>query len=398
VRLHLHLRITGHVQNLVRRARRFVVTLAILTLVFGSLIVGKNIFLGELSAQIRKTLHYGALRMSYFPPAVIIEDIRSVPDPPVFRARMVKVELPFASLLRSEKSVTVLVDGPEIHVRPAELRPASGGPAFPASLPFTVSRGLVRNGTIVYEGGTSSVVAAGVKALFTQGNAGFELVAESDDLGFLSLPDALQFHGGFGLALSGRGEDIHVSRLTIEGPSAALKAEGRVRNLHDPEIDLDVRADLDMAGAAELLHLPFTWSGRAGGVGKLERKQGVVSVGADITSDGLVLSGVPVGRIRGRLDFTPRSGGKLDLDIQKAGLPPESLVLSFRDGRVEGRAQGVYIDPVMRDIQVAWPVKSPVWGTFAFDHGKLEVAAEFRDQTLDREGDRFSFRGGLEVH
>jgi autotransporter translocation and assembly factor TamB len=398
VRLHLHLRITGHVQNLVRRARRFVVTLAILTLVFGSLIVGKNIFLGELSAQIRKTLHYGALRMSYFPPAVIIEDIRSVPDPPVFRARMVKVELPFASLLRSEKSVTVLVDGPEIHVRPAELRPASGGPAFPASLPFTVSRGLVRNGTIVYEGGTSSVVAAGVKALFTQGNAGFELVAESDDLGFLSLPDALQFHGGFGLALSGRGEDIHVSRLTIEGPSAALKAEGRVRNLHDPEIDLDVRADLDMAGAAELLHLPFTWSGRAGGVGKLERKQGVVSVGADITSDGLVLSGVPVGRIRGRLDFTPRSGGKLDLDIQKAGLPPESLVLSFRDGRVEGRAQGVYIDPVMRDIQVAWPVKSPVWGTFAFDHGKLEVAAEFRDQTLDREGDRFSFRGGVEVH
>jgi autotransporter translocation and assembly factor TamB len=398
VRLHLHLRITGHVQSLVRRARRAAVTLAVLILVFGSLIVGKNIFLGELRTQIRKTLRYGALRMSFFPPAIIIENLRSLPDPPMFRAKMVRVELPFTSLLRNEKSVTVLLEGPEIDIRPGELRTGSGGTPFPVSLPFAVSRGLIRDGTVVYESESVSVKASELKALFTQGRAGFELKADSDKLEFASVPDKMSFHGTFGLTLTGKGEDIRIRKLTVEGPSVALKAEGHVRNLSDPEIDLDVRADVDMAEAAELLQLPFTWTGRAGGVGKLSRERGAITVGADITSDGLVLSGVPMGRIRGRLDFTPQSGGQLDLNIQRPNLPAESLSLSIRAGRVEGRAKGVSIEPVMRYIQVAWPVKSPVWGTFTFDRGRLDVAAEFRDQILDREGDRFSFRGGVEVH
>jgi len=73
VRIHPHFRIHGLVQDLVRRVRRSAVTAVILLLLFGSVVVGKNVFLGQLEREVRKTFAYGRLRMSYLPPAIVLE-------------------------------------------------------------------------------------------------------------------------------------------------------------------------------------------------------------------------------------------------------------------------------------------------------------------------------------
>ncbi len=176
-----------------------------------------------------------------------------------------------------------------------------------------------------------------------------------------------------------------------------MKGEGLLRNLRDPEFDIDTRFEVEMAYAAPLLNLPFQWKGKAGGQGKVVRKAGRVSFNSDVGGDQISVSGVPMGRLRGRLDLRFGTGGTVDIDIQKPNLPAESVSISFHEGRVEGRVSGGRLDPVMKELGLAWPVKSPAWGTFSLENDTLEADGEFRDQTLDREGNRFSFRGDVKV-
>jgi hypothetical protein len=397
VRIHPHLRVRWHIQNLIRRIRRFAVTFFVLLVLFGSVVVGKNIFLGQLRSEVQKAFRYGDLRMSYFPPAIILEDVRSIAGPPLFRARRVRVELPFLSLLRNQKSVNVMLDGPQIRIRP-ETPPAQGPRLkLPLSLPFTIERGLIQDGTFSFESENGFFEARGIKALFTQRRDEFALKATSEKGTFTSIPEELEFGGSLNIALTGRGQEVRIQRLTVEGPDVALKGEGRLSNLQDPEFDIDTRFEVETAYAAALLNLPFKWQGKAGGHGKLVRKAGQASFNSDIGGDRIVLSGVPMGRIRGRLDIAFGGSGKVDIDIQRPNLPTGSVSVSFRHGRVEGRVSGVSLDPIMRDIGLAWPVKSPAWGAFSLEKDKLEADGEFRDQTLDREGDRFSFRGAVKV-
>jgi len=397
VRIHSHFRIRWHIQNLIKRVRRFAVTFFVLLLLFASVVVGKNVFLGQLSHEVEKAFQYSGLRMSYFPPAIILEDVRSLTGPPLFRARLVRIELPFLSLLRNEKSVRVFLNGPQFEMRPGTPEHQSGRLRLPVSLPFSIERGLIQDGTLSFESEKGSFEALGLKVLFTQRRDEFSLKAVSEKSRFTSRPEGLEFGGSLNVALSGKGKDFAIERLTVEGPDVALKGEGRFSNLQDPEFDIDTRFEVETAYAAALLNLPFQWSGKAGGQGKLVRKGGRVSFTSNIGGDRIVLSGVPMGRINGRLGIDFGTGGTVNLNVQKPGGPLETVSISFRGGRVEGQVRGAFLDPVMKDLGIAWPVKSPAWGAFSMENGRLDADAEFRDETLDREGDRFSFRGAVKV-
>jgi hypothetical protein len=397
VRIHLHFRIHGHVRDVVRRVRRFAVTAFILLVLFGSVVAAKNIFLSQLRQEVRKTFRYGDLRLSYFPPAIVVENVSSLPAPPLFEARRVRVEVPFLSLLRNEKSVNVFLDQPRVRLR-AGVAQGGGKPMeLPASLPFSILRGLVENGMLTYEGEGGTFEAGGLKVLFTQSGDAFTLRAASEKSTFTSKPENLVVGGSLNIALAGRANEVRVQRLTLEGPDIALKAEGRLRDIQNPEVDLDTRFEIETAYAAALLDLPFRWKGKAGGQGKLIRRGGVLSFDSDINADGLVLSGVPMGRIRGRLEVAANKGGRVDVNIEKPGRLSESVSIAFRGERVDGEINGVSLDPLMSDIGIAWPVKSLAWGTFSLEKSRLRAQAEFRDQSLAREGDRFCFRGPVDV-
>ena len=397
MRIRLHFRLHGHALSLARRVRRSLVTALVLLLLSGSVVVGKNIFLAQIGREVGKALHYRGLRLSYFPPSIIADDVATLAEPRLFEARRVRIEIPFLSLLRNEKAVNVLVVEPRIRLRPGAAGGGGGAPKLPVSLPFTVLRGLLEDGTLTYESGGDSFEARGLNVLFTQGRGEYAVKATSAAATFTAKPENVTLAGRLDVALTGRGAEVRVQRLTLEGPDVVLKGEGRVNDVRDPEVELDTRIEAEMPAVAALLDLPFRWKGRASGQGKLVRKGGVLSFGADLDADGLVLSGTPMGRVRGRLEVGPAPGGRVDLDIEKPGRPREAVSVAFKGGRVDGEVKGAHLDPVMSDIGIAWPVLSPAWGTFSVEDGKLRAQAEFRDERLVREGDRFAFRGAVDV-
>lgn len=400
MRLHSIFRIREHVRVLVQKVRRVAVFVLVPGVLFSSLVVGKNVFLGEVRKEIRKSFAYDSLKLSYFPPALVLENVRSLAGPPTFRARRVRVEVPYLSLLRNRKVLSVALDSPEIRLAPAAPgapRPKAKLPRSAFSLPFIIERGLVENGSVSFETGAATVEVRGLRALVTQSGEEFSVRATAARSGYSSPAQNLDFGGALTLLLSGRGEAVKIDRLTVEGPDVALQAEGSIRNFLDPEVELDARFDIETAFLDAVLRMPFEWKGKVGGEGKLRRRSGELAFETSLASDALVLCGVPMGRIRGRLDLALATGGRIDLAIQKPGLPAESLSLTFLHGRVEGRAAPVFLDPVFREIKIPWPVKSPAWGTFTLENLKLTADAEFRDSSLAREGDLFSFRGGAKV-
>jgi len=399
VRFHAIFRVRELVRALVRKARRTAVWAVVLAVLAAAVVVGKNVLLNEVRKGIRKTYAYGRLTIAYFPPALVIEDLRSLADPPAVRVKRVRVEVPYLSLLRNRKSLSVRLDSPEFRV----VRPPAAAPAKPRrplsllSLPFVIERGVIEDGAIVYEAGGTTLEARGVRATVTQSGQAFTVraTAASSALRAAGLP-ARSF-GGLSVLLSGQGEDVDVERLAVDGPALTLEASGKLRNLLDPAFDLGVRFAVAVEPLDPLLHLPFHWKGRAGGEGRLRRQDGRIAYTTSVASDDLVLSGVPLGRLSGRFELMPDAGGTLTAELRKPGRPAESLTLSFRGGRVEGRAESLFLDPVFSDLEIPWPVRTPVTGRFSLEDQVLEAEAEFVGGSLERQGDRFAFRGPAKV-
>ncbi len=400
MRFHPIFRIREHVRVLVQKVRRVTVFVFVLGVLFLSLVAGKNVFLGEVRKEIRKSFAYDSLKASYFPPALVLENVRSLTGPPTFRARRVMVEVSFLSLLRNQKSISVRLVSPEVRLArgaPGAPRPKARRPLSVFSLPFIIEEGVVEDGSVSFETGAATVEVRGLQAHVTQSGEEFSARATAERSGYSSPSQNLDFGGALTVLLSGRGEALKIDRLTIEGPDVLLQAAGSIRNFLDPEVELDARFDIETAFLDAILRMPFEWKGKVGGEGKLRRKTGELAFETSLASDALVLCGVPMGRIRGRFDLAPATGGRIDLDIQKPGLPAENLGLTFLHGRVEGRAAPIFVDPVFSELKIPWPVRSPAWGTFTLENRKLAVDAEFRDSSLAREGDLFSFRGGAKV-
>ncbi|OGD21840.1 MAG: hypothetical protein A2Y70_03680 [Candidatus Aminicenantes bacterium RBG_13_64_14] len=400
MRFHPIFRIREHVRILVQKVRRVTVFVLVMGVLFSSLVVGKNVFLGEVRKEIRKSFAYDSLKASYFPPALVLENVRSLTGPPTFRARRVTVEVSFLSLLRNQKSIFVRLESPEVRLTrgaPGAPRPKARRPFSVFSLPFIIDEGVIEGGSVSFETGAATVEVRGLQARVTQSGEEFSARATAARSGYSSPTQNLDFGGALTIQVSGRGEAVKIDRLTVEGPGVALQAAGSIRNFPDPEIELDARFDIETAFLDAILRMPFEWKGKVGGEGKLRRRSGELAFETSLASDTLVLCGVPMGKIRGRFDLAPATGGRIDLAIQKPGLPAESLGLTFLHGRVEGRAAPIFVDPVFSELKIPWPVSSPAWGTFSLENRKLAVDAEFRDSSLAREGDLFSFRGGAKV-
>jgi len=400
VRLHSIFRVRAQVRALVQRLRRTLVFTLVLAALAVVIAVGKNALLNEVRKEIRKSYAYDHLTLSYFPPALVIENVRSLAEPAAFRVRRVRVEVSYLSLLRNRKAITVVLDSPEVRLIP----PPPGAPrAKPRrrlsllTLPFIIERGLVENGSFVYAAGTTTLEARGVRGLVTQDGDAFTVRVTAETSGYASRKRAPLSLGGLTVLLSGKGEDVAIERLSLEGAGMTVTAEGRVGGVFDPVLELTARFDADTGFLDEVLHLPFDWRGRVSGEGRLERKDRRIAFTTSLASDTLALSGTPMGLFRGRFEFLPETGGRLEAGLQKPGRPSESLVLTIRDGRVEGRAEPLIVDPVFSELEIPWPVRSTAVGSFSVVDRKLAVDAEFRDDTLERQGDSFALRGGVAV-
>jgi hypothetical protein len=399
VRFHPIFRVRELVRALVQKARRTAVLTVVLTVLAAAVVVGKNALLNEVRTGIRKTYAYGRLTVGYFPPALVIEDLRSREDPPAVRVKRVRIEVPYLSILRNRKSLTVSLDAPEFRIarRATAPRPQARRPPSLLSLPFIIERGFIENGSVVYEAGRTALEARGIRAVVTQDGQLFAVRATAASSVFVTAGQPARSFGGLTVFLSGQGEDVEIERLAVDGPALTVKASGRLRDLFDPTLDVEVRFDADTEPLAPLLRLPFAWKGRASGRGRLKRMDGRISYATTVASDDLAISGVPMGRLRGRFELPPDAGGTLTAEIRKPGRPAESLVLSFRGGRVEGRAESLVLDPIFSELDIPWPVRSPATGTFSLANRVLEVEAKLLAESLEPRDGRFAFRGPAKV-
>jgi len=149
---------------------------------------------------------------------------------------------------------------------------------------------------------------------------------------------------------------------------------------------------------AGFFKLPFSWEGKVEADGTLTRKDKIIAFTGETWSQNLVLNRVPMGKVRGGIDFTNQRGGILELNALKRGLYPEFIRIQFNRSGIRGSARQLYIDPLMNYLTLPYPVSSPVWGDFSFQAGNLRVEAEFRDELVQRGPDRFPMNGPFRVN
>jgi hypothetical protein len=380
-----------------RRRRSLIVSAVLVALLAGVGLGLRSFLLGRIRSAIESSFNIGALELSIFPPTLVIENIRSVSTSPSFAADRAEIRVPFAALFRREKSFRIVLDHPVVRIRDAAA-PAAGGP-FKLSLPFPVSieSGLVRGGEIYYAGRAGVFSARKVMASFRRDQDTFQLRLDAAEGSFqppsLKAPLAGRIRG----TLEGKGRELALRNIEVDGPGFLLKAEGLLKNPDDPEIDIRARLRAPAAAVAAYFRIPFDWGGKAAGQGRILWRAGRLNLRADFESDDIVLNSIPLGRTEGTVEVGGPGGGRVEFRFGRGAAPTESVSITFGGDKVEGAAHGVHLDPILGYLNIPYPVRSPAWGEFSLVNRHLRARAEFRDDLAPPLADRYSCRGTVDV-
>jgi len=381
-----------------KKLRKLIVISLVILLIVGAGIVLKNIFLSQVKKRIQDTFNYAQLRLSIFPPALVMEDVRTTSPSPFFSAKEVTFGISFRSLLSRERPLKVFIDEPVLVIHataPAEKE--KGEAKSLVSFPFALERVLVRGGELYFWGKESHFHAAGVNVHFVQRRDYLSIQGKTEE-GFYSA-ELLEkeLRGKINLLIEGPTDELKIKRLRIYGTDLILKAEGDLLNIQDPEIRLKTSFKINTSLLADYLNLPFEWAGKADGKGILARREGRVSFSSSLSSNDLVLNEIPMGMVRGKVEVNGGMGGRIEFNIQRGFLPREYLRIDFNQKKIIGLARGLHLDPIIKFIGLPWPTNSPAWGDFIIDKEKLEVEAEFRDEPLKVDPDKFPFQGPFKL-
>ena len=379
-----------------RRIRRLLVAALILAVLAGAGLFVKNLALRQIRSRLENSVHYARLRLSVLPPSLIFEDVRSASASPFFSAQRVILQISYLSLFKRDRPLTVIVEKPVLRIYESAL---SGPPKkLDLRLPFSVESGFIKDGEVFYWSPAVNIHAGKLQAFFRQTKDRFVAQAVSADSSILLASMSRPFNGSLQASVEGAGNDLKLHQLLFDGKALWVRARGVLSNVSDlsGSLRLNMRTSADFL--AEYLKLPFTWAGPLEAEGTVARAGGVLSIKADLSSTGLVLSGIPLGRVEGPLTFTQGEAGNLALAIRNPRRPPEYVDIKFGQGTVEGRARSVHVDPVLKDLKIPFPVRSPATGTFTVDHGRVTVKAAFEDDPAAPEaGGRYAVRGPVDV-
>ncbi len=356
-------------------------------------VVVRNIILRQVKGQVEAHFEFSRIKMSVFPPLLVIENIRSKSGGPNFSARSVSLSVPLRSLLSTERRVSLAIDRPV--VRLAESAAAIREPVQ-VEIPFAVERGVIHEGEFYYRGDVR-VRALGVNAFFTWEKDRYAVQARARE-SVIFLPGVEEPLAGFvRLSLEGGRGVARVKRLTASGPSLYLRITGDVKGAEKPSLSFAGDFNLKASWVADYLRLPFAWEGEVRGSGRVALREGRLSILSDLNSRNLAVNRISLGSMRGRVEVGENGEGRLDMTAVTGSGHRQNLNLTFLGARVVAQAENLFLDPVMRDIALPWPVRSPVWGRFTLNEERLEAEAEFRDDiTLPGpEPDRFPLRGAF---
>ncbi len=379
-----------------RRLRQFVVSLIILAVLAGAGIAVKNVVLRQIRVRIESSLHYTKLRLRVIPPAVILEDVRSVTASPFFSAKAVVLSISYLSIFKRDRPLTVFIDQPVLRLYETDPSRPSTKPDL--RLPFSIQAGYIRNGDFAFWSRGVSGRATGCKAAFRRSRDSFILQVMAPEAVIMPEDMDRPVYGRVRGLVEGRGKRLTLHRLSFDGPDAILKLKGLLFNETRVTYDLQASLRAPMARVADYLNLPFVWAGRLEADGRISNTGGALSVKADLKAPALRLNGDPLGRVEGPLALGAGPLGTLRLTLRPDSGPVGKLDLEFGPGYVEGTAQGLHVDAVLKGLRVPWPVRSPVDGTFRVADRGVRVRGVITDDPASPPVDgRYSVRGPFDL-
>jgi len=356
----------------------------------------KNFLLHQVKIRIEASLHYAKLRLSVIPPAIILEDVRTVSVSPFFSARKVVIQVPYLFLLNRNKPLRVFIDQPVLRVyegsRPAKKAKFKLG--FP--LAFSIENGVIRNGEFYFWGKKIGYAAKGIKAFFRQKKDAFMIRAECEDNSLLLESLNFPLTGTGRIILDGKENDLRLRQMVLRGPDFKIKAEGMLSNADDPRFEFQAELRAPASLITDIFDLPFRWEGTMEGRGRLTGTSGRAFFNTDFFCESLILNSVSLGEVDGRVAVGGEGRGHVELAMRKKPYPAEFMDIAFGGGKVEGTARGVHLDPILSYVRVPWPVRSAVWGNFSLAKKILSVRAEFKEDLLVPTLDKFPFRGPVD--
>ncbi|MHB8053733.1 MAG: translocation/assembly module TamB domain-containing protein [Candidatus Aminicenantales bacterium] len=380
-----------------RKLKGLIIFLVIAAGLAGGAVVLRGILLDQIRKQIAPTVRYDRLRLTLFPPSAILENVHSIKSDPYFSIDKIVLEIPLRSILRNSRTFNVFVQG--LTVRIYEKPDAAGKPlSLNLRLPFFVENGILQDGEVSYWGRGVSVLASGIKGYFRQSKDALVIraIAAAHSIHLPAVVHPLE--GNSEIFLEARGEELRLHRLTVQHPDLLIKAKGTLTDLKNPVIDIRATFRGPMALVADAFDLPFVWTGSAEGQGRFIRNsEGRSRFTADLETRDMTFTGVPLGRITGKLAVA-EGAGKLNLELSRPSATVEYLDLQFGSQHLEGQVRGLHIDPLIMQIKIPWPIRSPIWGSFTLDKKSLEVEGEFRDELLPEQDGKFPFRGPFRLH
>jgi len=380
-----------------KKFKALIITALILLILLISGFILKNIFLKRIEDRIQSAFNYSEMKLTLFPPSLVMEDARSLSASPFFSAKRIIIKISYRSLLSRSKPFNVTIEEPTVRIYESITLGNVTSPESSGIFPFSVERGLIKGGEIYYWGDNFGFQTKNINALFVLRNNFYALQAESQENMFSSGNLHQQNMGSIQLLMEGTDQEIILQRIRINGPDVFFRAEGNFKNLKDPEFRLDSTFTINTDLIAKFLNLPFDWEGRTSGEGVLRRQDGSLGITADFFSDSLFLNDVFMGNTSGKIMFVENTGGRLEFNVKRRSVRPEYLRLELGKDRTEGYFRGVYLEPLMKYLQIPWPVSSPAWGTFTLLNDKLKAEAEFRDDLETESKGKFPFRGSAVI-
>lgn len=384
--------------RLSKKFKSLIVITIIIVLLTGSGIVAKKIFLQQIKKRIHASFEFTQLSLSLFPPALVIEEVRSKSLSPFFSAKKISVSISYRSLLTRDKPLNVVVESPVISISsPAVDKKGKEKTELSFGLPFAVKEGLIKGAEFHYASQMFRMDSKGVNALYARDKDKFEVQAEALENTFSLGSDSRPISGKLDVLIEGQGKKIRIKKIEFNGPDIDWKAEGNLLQPLDPELEMSGSFHIQTGLIADMFNLPFDWEGEAEGEARVTRVKKEMTYSAGFLSRNLVLNRVNMGEVKGKVNFSEKEGGVLDLNIQKNKSPLESVRIHFREDKLEGSAHRFHLEPIMNYVGLPWPISSPAWGNFSIDKGKLKADVEFRDNILGEKDSKFPLQGLVSI-
>ncbi len=376
------------------------ITLAVVViLLVGAGIVLKNVFLHQIKKEIESNFEYKNLNVSIFPPSLVLEEVKSRTPSPFFSARKISIKISYRSLFTKEKPLNVLIEHPILRIyETRDTEEKQDKRRFSLYLPFSVREGRLEEGEFYYWGKGTSFESQGVDAQFVQRRNTLSFRAGARESILSPGPTWPKIKGKTSLSGESRGREIRIKRMTVEGSDYTFIAEGILPDFFNSGLSLETSFKAKTPFIVGVLGIPFDWQGDAQGEGTLSRPEEGFLFKAKFSSSNLALNKIAMGKVEGKIEVDEKSGPTVEFNIQKKGLPSEYLKIHVAQGKIEGTAQGFYLDPIIKFTPMPWPVGSPAWGDFTVEKGILAVDAEFRDIGTDLGPGRYLFQGRVKFN